>query len=348
MPIEPIDIKFMKSVAISDIDSNGGRMSTNEAASGVKNNLWSDVPQSERLTGSTKYRKTFVKIANSASLKFFGARLFVETPTPGDDRVLIFLGSQTDVQSDISGGVPHAFGCGNLDADVGAGVSVITVSVEDAADAIFAPGDMIRISDKVTVSSPSGSEEFVRIGSNPADVAWVGNVATLTFEPGTILDNAYSAASTRVASVIEVGDVFTNSDTWAVSSTAGLFSGWDGSGATPADITDLRIIDAIAGMEQTWTVTFNSATTFTCVGDTVGPIGGGSVSSDFAPTNAAFSRPYFTIPASLWGGTWAINDVVSFTSHPASIPVWQKRIIPPNTASLSGDRVVIGVSGESE
>ncbi|MBF0420845.1 MAG: hypothetical protein HQL78_11850 [Magnetococcales bacterium] len=348
MPIEPNQIKFMKSQVVSDSAANGGRMSDTEAANGVKNNIWPDVPGAERKNGSTKFRKVFVKVASPDNLKLIDARIFVETPTPGGDRVVIFGADQTNTQSDVVNLVTFFYGTGQLNANVSVGASVLTVNVEEQTDWQFNPNQLIRISNKTSVDDVSGVEEFLRIKNDPSGVNWNGNLVTLTLADGQSVGYAYSASNTKVASVIEAGDIWAKTDTWALSSTAGTFAGWNGSGTAPTTLTDARMVDFIAGIEQTWTITFTNATTFTCVGDTVGSVGGGTVAGDFSPNNSVYSRPYFTIQASLWGGTWATGNVLTFKTHPAAFPIWEKRIIPPNTASLSGDKVIIGISAESE
>ncbi|MBF0273577.1 MAG: hypothetical protein HQL98_16150, partial [Magnetococcales bacterium] len=177
---------------------------------------------------------------------------------------------------------------------------------------------------------------------------WNGNLATLTLAIGTTLAYAYLAVNTRVASVLEYGDVWAETNAYALSTSAGTFGGWNGTGTPSAPLRDARIVDHIAGIEQTWTLTIGYyGQDFQCVGDTVGFVGQGQ-SRTVAPINPAFSRPYFTLPSSFWGGSWQSGEVVSFTTHPAAIPIWEKRIIPPNTDSLSGNKVVIGISGESE
>ncbi|MBF0154587.1 MAG: hypothetical protein HQL64_12665 [Magnetococcales bacterium] len=348
MPIESSHIKFMKSQIVGDASANGGRMADVEAANGVKNNVWPDVPQSERLAGSTRFRKVFVKIASPDNLKLIDARIFVETPTPGGDRVVIFPGTQSDVQADVSAAVVHFYGSGQLNANVSVGATTLAVNVEEQTDWMFNPADLIRIANKRSVDDLTGVEEFVRIKNQPSAVTWNGNLVTLVLEDGKSLENAYLAADTRVAPVIEAGDIWARTDTWAIASPAGTFLGWNGAGSVPTALTDQRMVDAIAGIEQTWMLTFTSVTAFSCVGDTVGSVGSGTTTSSFAPNNATHSRPYFTLPSSGWGGTWATGNVLSFKTHPAAVPIWQKRVIPPNTASLSGDRVVIGISGESE
>ncbi|MBF0340350.1 MAG: hypothetical protein HQL95_05230 [Magnetococcales bacterium] len=345
MPIENNQIKFMKSLTVSDAAGNGGRMSDSEAANGVKNNVWPDVPASERKNGSTKYRKVFIKIANSDNLMLKDAHVFIQTPTPAGDRVVFFEGTQRDTQSDVSGVAQTQYGSGLLNADVTTGASVITVNVEDPTDAIFSPGQMIRIFNKTSVDDLVGTEEFVSL----AAVAWNGSLATLTLAAGTTLAYDYVTTNTKVTSVYEAGDVWASASEYAISTVAGTFGGWNGTGIPPVSLLEARIIDHIAGIEQTWTLTVGYyGQDFQCVGDTVGPLGQGQMAEAFAPINPAYSRPYFTLPPSFWGGSWQAGQVVSFTTHPAAIPIWEKRIIPPDTDSLAGDKVVIGVSGESE
>ncbi len=340
MTIQTSELKFYKSAIVADTTANGGRIAAAEAATGVKNNVWPDVPQTERVAGSTKYRKTFLKVANASGLALYSAQLFVETPTPGGDRVIFHPGTNTDTQGTMTT-TGQWYGAGALNADISSGATTIVVATEGgSADAIFANGVLIRVSNKATVDASSGTEEFVYLASSNA-VSWNGTLATLTLS--TPLANAYQAYNTRVASVWEIGTIAPAVDTWARSTAAGVYAGWSGGGSTPSIV----IPNAIGGIEQTWTITFSSATVFSVVGDTVGAVGTGNTSTDLSPNNSDFSVPYFTMPASGWSGTWANGDVISFKTHPAAAAFWQKRIIPANTASLAGDKVIFGVSGES-
>ena len=200
MPIQSNELRFYKAVTVNDTTSNGGRLSAVEIPDGVKNNVWPDVPQGERLAGSIKLRKVFIKVANDADITLIDPRVFVETPTPGDDRVLIFPGTQTDTQGDLTGS-ERLYGSGWLDADVSAGTTSLDVNCEAATDTIFQDGDLVRISDKNGVDDASGNVEFVRL-ADPGGVAWNGDKATLTFASGQALLVGYAAVGTRVGSVI--------------------------------------------------------------------------------------------------------------------------------------------------
>ena len=316
----------------SDAGTNGGRMTPTPITSNIKNNIWPDVLQAERVAGSTKYRKVFIHVANDDDLALIQARVFVETNTPGDDSVTIFPGTQTDTQSGLTG-TERQYGCGKLNADVSIGASTITVLTEGAALNYFRAGDKVRISDKATIDAVSGNTQVVTItGAAPT---YVG--AVVTFAIVETLSYAFAAASTRVASIIQAGNVAGSVASIVKTSVGGTYN----SGTYPP------VVYSIGGIEQNWTLTFTSPTAFNCVGDTVGAAGSGNVSSGFSPVNAGFSKPYFTIPAAAWGGSFLAGDTLTFTTHPASIPVWYKRIIPPGAASLTGNKAIIGIDGES-
>ncbi|MBF0371242.1 MAG: hypothetical protein HQL52_17475 [Magnetococcales bacterium] len=336
------ELLFYQPETVSNASSNGGRLTATEIPTSVKNNVWPDVPHAEQETGSTKYRKIFYKFSNDDDIALASPRVFVENPSPGGDRVLIFPGTQTDTQGDLTGS-ERLYGTGALDLDVSAGASSVDVLVEDAADAVFQDGDLIRISDMADISDAGGAEEFIRLAATGA-VSWNGNKATLVFESGVTLSNAYSAALTRVGSVIESADIQGGWDSWGGSTAAGTY---DGETPPTAPTTNVPLLDSIGSIEQTWTITFTTATAFTCSGDTVGSVSGGSISTDFAPNNSDFSKPYFTLPFAGWGGTWAPGDILTFTTHPAAVGIWWKRVIPAGAGSLSANRVFVAITGEA-
>jgi hypothetical protein len=340
MAIQTAEIKLVKPANINDTTANGGRMSATDVADGVKNNIWPDVPQAERTAGSVKYRKLFIKIANDDDLALIDPKIFIETHTPGDDTIVMMAGTQTDTQAEADD-YTRFYGTGDLDADISSGVSSIAVNVEpgnaSAGDNVFQNGDLIRVSSQDGVDNPTGETEFLRLDASTG-VSWNGDKATLTFDTGVTLANSYTAANTRVASVIEATNVEVSFDGWGESSASGTYD----------ETTNPPVLDAVGSVEQTWTITFTDATNFTCVGDVLGTVGSGSIGGgDFAPNNTDFSKPYFTLADAGWAGTWANGDTVSFTSHPASSPVWLKRTVPAGANSLSGNKVIPAISGES-
>jgi hypothetical protein len=73
----------------------------------------------------------------------------------------------------------------------------------------------------------------------------------------------------------------------------------------------------------------------------------GSTAADFAPLNPNTGTPYFTLKASGWSGTSQLNDVLTFHTAPAVIPLWYRRHVPAGTASLANDFVSVALIGES-
>jgi len=333
MSIVAAELIWRKPAEVSDASTNGGRMTSTVIPSGVKNNIWPDVPQSERTAGSTKYRKVFIHAANDSDLTLIAPRVFVFSPTPGDDRVAIFPATQSNQQSAITG-AEQKYGAGTLNATVSAAATTITVLVEAAADALFVAGMKVRISDKQTING-SGNEEYRTIsGSAPT---YVGNVCTFTITAG--LTNGYSNATpTYVSGVYEPGDV------------KATVSNWVETGSGTYDESGYPVgLDSIASIEQTWTLTFTDATHYSLSGNTVGSVvASQSIGSNFSPPNADYSnKPYFTLLAAGFGGTWTTNNTIVFQTHPASIPLWYKRVIPAGANSLSGNKVIVAIDGES-
>lgn len=342
MAIQASEIKWYKSSVVNDTAGNGGTLSANESIDGVKNNVWPDVSQAERMAGSVKYRKTFIKIANDDDLALINPCIFVETGTPGDDSIVLLPGSQTDTQAQVVG-YTRFYGAATLDLNTQTGDTIVTVNVEAGnglgGHEIFRNGDLVRISDKTSVDAGSGNAEFVRLASSAA-VAWNGNQATLTLAPGVSLTYAYLAANSKVASVIEAADIEAAVDNWSESSVAGTYD----------EVASPVLLDHIGSVEENWTLTFANPTQFNCHGDTLGLVGSGTIGGGaFAPNNPDFNKPYFTLAngAPPWGGSWAATETIRFRTHPAAVAVWEKRTVPAGANSFSGNKVVVAITGES-
>lgn len=334
MTILSSELKWYKAAEVSDDTTNGGRMSANVITDSVKNNIFPDVSEAQRTAGITQYRKVFIKVANDDDLPMLTPRVFIETFTPGEDVVTFFTGTQTDTQAGISGS-ERKFGSGKLDATVVSGVSVFTVLTEGGSGAaIFIAGDTIRISDKTSVSDVGNNEEFHTIAAG--GVSYASLIATITIE-GT-LANGYAAAATKVASVLEPGTIQATFDTVVNNSSAGTFDS-----ATSGNL----VVDFLGGVEQDWTLTFTSATVFNITGNTLGLVGTGTVSTTTAPDNSDFTKPYFTILAAAFGGTFVATETITFSTRPASTPLWYQRIVSAGATSIGNNNFITAIDGES-
>ena len=330
MSIQSSELVWRRCTENSDLPTNGGRATSVAIASNVKNNVFPDLSQSERTAGLTRYRKAALHVASSQNLRLMNPSIFVETFTPGGDSVVFFPGTATDTQSSIAG-TERTYGAGNLDADVSIGASSLTVMTEGASLNYFRDGDWIRISSKAAVDAVSGVTEYQQISGAPS---YSGDVATITVA-GT-LNSGFSAVDTRVSSVYRPANIEATVDSATVTSASG--------GAFSAG----TVLSAIGTIEDTWTLTFTSPTAFTISGAFAGAKGTGTTTSATAPSNTAYSKPYFTISAAQFSGTFTAGDTIVFTTHPAMVHLWYKQVVPPNTSSISGNYFILGIEGESE
>jgi hypothetical protein len=157
-----------------------------------------------------------------------------------------------------------------------------------------------------------------------------GNTVTVYLDDPVA--NAYSTDDTYGAGCIETDEVTPVSSDWTETSVAGTY-----------DEATYPIILYNDGTEQDdWTITFISATAFTCAGVKSGSVGSGAITSDFEPTNPDTSQPFFKIDKDGWAGTWASGDTVTFTTSPATVSIWWREIVPAGTAALSNNLSVIG------
>ena len=333
MTILSSELLFYKSKTVSADATNGGRMSANKIVSGVVNNVWPHVLKAERDAGSTLYRKLFAKVANDADSALLAASMWDDLPTAADDYIVLFAGTQRDTQADITGS-ERIYGAGTLNTDVASGGSTLIVDVEDAAlVGIFADGDTIRITDMATPDATTGNEELLTISGAPTVS---GTQVTITV--AETLANAYTVAGgTRVMSLYSFGDVACSVDNWVETSAGGTYD----EGSYPP------VLDNIGTVEETWTVTWTDATNFTVSGDTLGSVGSGTTGADFVPINEDFSKPFFTLEYLGFSGTFAAGDTIVFQTHPASIPIWLKRVVPAGSASMANNKNVTVLSGES-
>ena len=333
MSIVQSELKWYKSKVVTNTPSNGGKMSTVNIVGGVKNNIFPDVSQAERIAGMIRYRKIFAKLTNAADEVLINPGLHVKQFTPAQDRVEIFMATQTDTQNDIVGS-ERKYGAGFLTTGVAAGATVCTLTLEDASQAIF---DTSGTND-IYISDGTNQEYHTGVTATQA-----GDQVTLTLASGHMFANTYVHTTTVVASVIygTITELEPTSDAMTVSSAGD--GAYDESTATGTPLEGSNI----GAVEDTFTLTFTSGTAFDCVGSESGSVGSGNTSSDFAPINSDFSVAYFTLRSGGWTGTWASGDTLVIDTHPAGIPMWAKQTVPAGCNSFSGDNFILRFGGES-
>lgn len=331
MPVIDAELKYYAATVVNDSNSNGGRLSSVQSISGVTSNLFPNATPSERLSGLIRYRKLFLKVANNTALALLNSLFFMDKNTAGDDKVTFFPTTQRSTQSAITG-AERLYGCGTLQTTVSAGVTTVNVVVEDGTAILFVNGDTVRITDKPDIAS-AGNEQYLILSAAPTVL---GNVVTLTFTTTPLL-YGFLSASTRLASIYKQASIVALFDNFSVTSSAGTYN------TTTAPV----LLNGIGTVEQTWTLTFTSASAYNISGDTLGAIGSGNTSGGAAPVNADFSQVYFTLASAGFGGTFVAGDTIVFQSHPAALALFVREVIPAACNVIAANTAVFGAYGES-
>ena len=340
------DLKVYKALA------NGRMDGASPVTSGVLQNVFPHVTSAQRTAGLRDAYKIFWKVADDSDGTLLDPELYHDAPTKSATEYVVFFAmSQRETIASISGLLDASpsdarkkYGTAYLKTSITAGAQTLVVTVKAAAlasgnDAIFASGDKIKLTDKATSDALTGNEEILTINGAPS-VSGTDITITVT----ELIANSYTAAATptqaspRVSTLYQPADIAASATTPVKTSTAG----------TVDFSTYQLILDNIGTVDEDWTITFTDATHFTLSGDSLGAaVATGVTTADFAPSNATFTKPYFTIELEVWGGTWAPGDTVTFTTHPAAIAIGQKRVVPPATASLANNRCTKVLVGEA-
>jgi hypothetical protein len=331
------DLKYYKPKA-------NGRMGGTVISSGVTQNVFPHVSSAQRTAGLTDYYKIFCKAHSADNDTLIDPLILLDKPTAGGDHVTIFPSGQRTATDQVTLAAQAAsashYGAALVQAPITAGDQLIDVTLENAAIApggarpIFRNGGKIRLMTHSTATANDGAQEDLTISGTPTQVSGlVYRIATVEQIAGSYAANG----TTRVVSLIEAADLQATATSPVKTSTSGTVDG----------VTYPIQPDNQGTVDEDWTITFTSATAFTCVGDTLGTVGSGTISGNFAPNNPDFTRPYFTIATGFWGGTWATNDTVTFTTHPSAYALGEMRVIPAGTTSLTGNVATVAFFGEA-
>jgi len=329
--ITSTDLRVFLSLSVSSTPTtNGGRKGYAEAITGLSGNIFPDVPQSERITGSTVFRKAFYANTNATNAPLLNSFIFLDNYTAGDDAVYMLAGTQTNMQSNLTGS-EQLYSCGKLQTNVTAGGTQIKVTVEDPTVISFVDTMKIRITDRANPAS-AGNDEYLTITGTPTISG-----TTVTMNVTSPLVNSYLAAAARVSGVIVIGTV------------VGAYSGMTASSVGGGNYTASGnlVVGNVGGVQDTWTLTFTSSTTFTCTGTAEGTQITGSTLSTYSPVNANTGTSYFDLGSAGWSGVWATNDTLVFTTSPSAYPVFLKRVVPAGAAAISGNKFTIAIDGET-
>jgi hypothetical protein len=147
MSVQASDIKFRKSVVVTDTTANGGRKGQVEVVSGARHNLFPRVSKAERTAGVTRYRKEFWCNESAADYVAYDVLVFLEFPSNGGDRFAIGKGSQIDTQSNIVASPLDWVGCGSLEVALSGGETEVQLAME-GTDFAFLNGGYLHLTNK--------------------------------------------------------------------------------------------------------------------------------------------------------------------------------------------------------
>lgn len=334
--MDATDLKLYK-------QKTNGRMSDTQITTGVVQNLFPHVTSSQRTAGHFDYYKAWWHVADDDDGVGVDPEIYTDFPTLSDDDYVVFFAMSDRVAiEDLAGyatgnDTEDKYGTAYLDANITAGDLTFDVVVKNAAmaagaDIIFRDTGTIKITDKLTDTSVSGNEETHTLNGAPV-VASDGVTITLTIADSSGFANSYTADGTvRVRSIIEPVSDLETSATSMVVTTVG-----DGD---YDDTTYPLTLDNIGTVDEDWTLTFTDATHFRLDGDSLGNgVATGDTATDFIPNNSGRSRPYFTLEAAGFSGTYQSGDTVTFTTKPSATSIGFKRVVPAGSGSLANNKV---------
>lgn len=326
MAINSNELQWFRSLVKNNTPTNGGRMSSTQIITGIKNSLFDDISEQDRLAGGTFYYKAFAKNVNTANEILKHAYVHTRSITPAGDRVVLFEGTQFDTQQDVTGG-ERRYGTGALTTSVTAGDTQCTITLED--------GNM-------DIAEPTGNTLHIRSSTNEeyhynVTSVKVGFEVTFTLDAGDTFSNNYAIDDAASTVLLKTGELKGHHTTFNVTSANGTFDE-----ANHPPIGDNR-----GSVADTFTLTFTSATSFDCAGTEEGSLGSGLTTQDFLPINASEGVPYFTIPFAAWGGTFQTGDQIVMAFSPAAIPVWLQLDVPAGTNSYGGNNFMLRFGGQT-
>lgn len=87
---------------------------------------------------------------------------------------------------------------------------------------------------------------------------------------------------------------------------------------------------------ERWLIKFVTATQFELYGERLGLVAKSDTLTDFAPTNSATGKPYFTLKAAAFGGGWSTQNCIRFNTYGTPLPVWILRSVQPSPDKQNG------------
>lgn len=184
----------------------------------------------------------------------------------------------------------------------------------------------------VTWNDVSGYSQPVRIEHRIEDMSQIRDAQitgeltglralTHNYPLGSYISSAFVAGDLRARTSLTFDqatwDGVTFADAVVGASAVGTYNDTD----NPITVTNEGAVT------ERWVIRFLTNLTFQVIGEHVGVIGTGSISTETAPINEAQGVPYFRMPAGGWGTGWATGNIVRINTVAAVVPFWLARTI---------------------
>ncbi len=280
----------------------------------------SDFSQAQRTAGATAVSKLFFKVASPEDLPLSNCKVFMQAVTPAQTSVQIFKGSPSDFTVDHP--APRRYGVGSVSVAVAVAAVSVVVAVEQDASDLFQVGDTVILRD-------TSAFEFLTIDT----VSVAGLNATLTFTTATV--SAYSTDISCASCILEA-EIKPEVLNYALTSASG----------TVDTVLNPIVPASIGAIDETWTVTWTSPTSYTVTGARTGLAGSGNILASLDVLNPDFSSKYFTIPVGLFSGTFALGDTLTFDTTSASVAFYSQYEVESAAPVFQDDTFTYCLFGE--
>jgi len=164
------------------------------------------------------------------------------------------------------------------------------------------------------------------------------------------LTHDFPALESTVSSALIFGDMqarwtgLFEQETWTGEWSDSLIG--DAPTASYDSVTYPLVVTNRGTLQERWAIIFTSSTAFKVVGEQVGQIAIGDVTSPLAPINPQNGQSYFELSELGWGAGWSTGNVLRMNTVAANHPAHLARCIQQGPATNPDDKFCIGIRGD--
>jgi hypothetical protein len=160
----------------------------------------------------------------------------------------------------------------------------------------------------------------------------------------------YPANTSYISSALMSGDLRARvSAVFDQSTWTGVWSdvviGSEATASYNSTVYPVEITNA-GGITERWFVRFTSTTAFELVGEHVGIIAQGNVTTDLAPVNPVTGVPYLLVRKEGWGSGWSVGNILRINTIGAQFPLYVVRTVQQGPETITNDNFTLLVRGD--